>query len=130
MFVKVVDASALGALIFNEPDAAVLAEKLSGARLIAPALIHFELSSICLKKIRKHPSKTRQLKTAFKMAERLSVEILAVEHFEVIELAERTRLTTYDASYLWLAQKAGADLLTLDKRLAEAFLKTGLESDL
>jgi predicted nucleic acid-binding protein len=120
---KVVDASALGALIFNEPEAAGMAEELTGARLIAPALIHFELSSICLKKIRNHPSKTSQLITAFKMAKRLSIETVAVAHVEVIELAERTRLTTYDASYLWLAQKALADLVTLDKRLADAFVK-------
>ena len=51
MPVKVVDASALGALIFVEPEAEKVVEELSGAKLIAPALIHFELSSICLKKI-------------------------------------------------------------------------------
>jgi predicted nucleic acid-binding protein len=123
MPVKVVDASALGALIFDEPDAARMAEELSGARLIAPALINFELASICLKKIRNHPSKTSQLMEAFKLAERLSIETVAVDHVEVIELAERTRLTTYDATYLWLAQKAGANLVTLDKRLAKAFAK-------
>jgi predicted nucleic acid-binding protein len=123
MVVKVVDASAIGALIFNEPEAAGMAEDFSGARLIAPTLIDFELSSICLKKIQKHPSKTSQLITAFKLAERLSIETVAVDHVEVIELAERTRLTTYDASYLWLAQKAGANLVTLDKRLARAFAK-------
>ena len=123
MPVKVVDASALGALIFDEPDAARMAGELSGARLIAPALINFELASICLKKIRNHPSKTSQLMEAFKLAERLSIETVAVDHVEVTELAERTRLTTYDASYLWLAQKAGANLVTLDKRLAKAFAK-------
>ena len=123
MPVKVVDASALGALIFDEPAAERLAEELSGAKLIAPALIHFELSSICLKKIHNHPFKKSRLLTAFEMAGRLSIETVEVEHVEVIELAERTRLSTYDASYLWLAQKAGANLVTLDKRLEKAFAK-------
>ena len=100
-----------------------MAKALSGARLIAPSLIHYELASICLKKIHHHPSKTSQLITAFRMAGRLSIETVAVEHVGVIELAERTQLTTYDACYLWLARKAGANLVTLDKRLKIAFAK-------
>ena len=32
----------------------------------------------------------------------------------------RTGLTTYDASYLWLARDLGVELVTLDRQLAEA----------
>jgi len=125
MPVKVVDASALGALIFAEPEAKDVEKELSGARLIAPSLIQYELASICLKKIHNHPSKTSQLITAYRMAGRLSIETITIEHIEVIELAARTQLTTYDACYLWLAQKACANLVTLDKRLKKAFAKGG-----
>jgi predicted nucleic acid-binding protein len=72
MSVKVVDASALGAIIFAEPEAE---------------------------------------------------GVVRVNHVEVIELAKHTRLTTYDSSYLWLAQKTGAKLVTLDKRLKKAIAK-------
>ena len=120
MPVKVVDASALGALIFAEPEAENVANELSGARLIAPSLLHYELASICRKKILSHSSKTDKLMTAFKMAGKLSIETITVEQVEVIELAIRTQLTTYDACYLWLAQKACANLVTLDKRLKMA----------
>jgi len=36
----------------------------------------------------------------------------------VIELALETGLTAYDAAYLWLAVAHGAELVTLDARLA------------
>jgi predicted nucleic acid-binding protein len=39
---------------------------------------------------------------------------------EVIDLATQARLTTYDASYLWLTRKTGGELVTLDKRLLKA----------
>ena len=120
MPVKVVDASALGALVFAEPDAEVVMNSLSDAVLIAPSLIHYELASICLKKIHNHPSKTNDLISAFQMAGRLAIETVDVEHAEVIYLAKKTQLTTYDACYLWLAQKTGASLITLDKRLKKA----------
>jgi uncharacterized protein with PIN domain len=43
MAVKVVDASALAALLFGEPEA----ERLGNARLAAPALLGFELANVC-----------------------------------------------------------------------------------
>ena len=76
-----------------------------------------------LKKIRKYPSKTNELITAFQLAGRLAIDTVAVKHVEVIDLAKRLQLTTYDASYLWLAQNAGASLVTLDRRLKKAVAK-------
>ena len=45
MAVKVVDASALGALLFGEPDGEDVADRLREAELIAPALLPFEVQS-------------------------------------------------------------------------------------
>jgi predicted nucleic acid-binding protein len=39
---------------------------------------------------------------------------------EAIGLTERTRLSLYDASYLRLARTLGAELVTLDDKLARA----------
>jgi predicted nucleic acid-binding protein len=117
MAVKVVDASALGALVFGEPEAPVVAKMLSGSALVAPYLLWFELASIAFKKAAKHPAYAVQIREAFRMAGRLDIELLAVDHLEVIDLAAQARLTTYDASYLWLARKTGGELVTLDKRL-------------
>ena len=39
---------------------------------------------------------------------------------DVVLLATATGTTAYDASYLWLAASLGADLVTLDDRLAKA----------
>ena len=80
----------------------------------------FELASIVLKKAAKHPGLVDQIREAFRMTGRLAIEILAVDHLDVIGLATQTRLTTYHASYLWLARKTGGELVTLDKRLSKA----------
>jgi len=55
MSVRVVDASALGALVFGEPKAEEIARTLEDSPMVAPALIWFELASICLPKIKTHP---------------------------------------------------------------------------
>jgi predicted nucleic acid-binding protein len=120
MPVKVVDASALGAMVFGEPGAETIAKQLSGSTLAAPQLLWFELASIAFKKAARHPGLAGQIREAFRMAGRMAIEILSVDHLEVMDLAVQTRLTTYDASYLWLARKTGGKLVTLDKRLLKA----------
>lgn len=120
MGVKVVDASSLGALVFGEPEAETVAKQLSTSTLVAPQLLWFELASIAFKKAAIHPGLVDQIREAFRMAGRLAIEILAVDHLDVIDLATQTRLTTYDASYLWLSRKTGGELVTLDKRLSKA----------
>ena len=120
MAVKVVDASALGALVFGEPEAETVSAALSNSIMAAPVLLWFELSSICLKKIRKQPDHKNRLLKAFQLAQRLPIEVATVDHPQVIRLAEEKNITTYDASYLWITQKLGGELVSLDKQLLKA----------
>jgi predicted nucleic acid-binding protein len=120
MPVRVVDASALGALLFGEPEAERIADALEGARLIAPSLLWFELASVCLKKVHALPRRAVGLLAAFERLDRFAIDAIDIDHGEAIALARALRLTTYDASYLWLARRTGADLVTLDTRLGRA----------
>jgi len=119
MTARVVDASALAALLFGESEGAAIAERLQGAGLIAPAL-PFEIANTCVKKIRRQPDRRDALLAAFGTLERTEVGIVEVDHGEVLNLAERSGLTAYDASYLWLARRMRSELVTLDRRLAAA----------
>ena len=120
MAVKVVDASALGALLFGEPESAAMAARLKDAALVAPALLGFELASICLKKLRRHPKQRGALMAAFALRSQMSIDIVGVDHEAAVQLAEAANLTAYDASYLWLAHQLGAELVTLDAQLQAA----------
>ena len=117
---KVVDASALAALLFAEQEADSIAKRLEGARLVAPSLVDFELANVCLTKMRRQPNNRDSLRAAFDLLQRLRVESIAVDHPRILDLAEATGLTAYDASYLWLARALGAELVTLDRKLAAA----------
>ena len=118
--IRVVDASALAALLFAEPEAEAIAGRLEGARLVAPSLMDFELANVCLMKIRRQPGQREALRAAFRLAQRLRVETVAADHEATMDLAEATGLTAYDASYLWLTRALDAELVTLDQKLAAA----------
>jgi predicted nucleic acid-binding protein len=118
--VKVVDTSALAALLFGEPDAEDVAARLDGARLAAPGLLGFELANVCITKCRRQPRQRDALLAAFQLRDRLAIEEIAVDDAAALEIALATGLTAYDASYLWLARQLGAELVTLDKKLRAA----------
>lgn len=117
---KVVDASAACALVFGEPAAEAVATRLSGFRLAAPALLPFEVANTYLTKLRRHPTERDRLLAGFGLFERMRIDLVEVEHRSVLDLAEETRLTVYDASYLWLSRRLGVELVTLDGRLVAA----------
>jgi predicted nucleic acid-binding protein len=120
MAVRIVDASALAALLFGEPEAEAVVVRLGDGSLVAPALLGFEITSVCLKKLRRNPEQRNALLAALSMYDRMSIEIVEVDYADTLQLAEAFGLSSYDAAYLWLAQTLSADLVTLDRRLQAA----------
>ena len=117
---KVVDASAIVALLFGEAQADQVADRLAGTDLIAPALLDFELANVCLTKMRRDPQRRGAYLAAYRARAALRIDICDVDQEHALELAERTGLSGYDASYLWLARALGVELVTLDRKLATA----------
>ncbi|UPY36005.1 type II toxin-antitoxin system VapC family toxin [Sediminicoccus sp. KRV36] len=113
----VVDASAIVALLFNEPEASRIAALIDGQRLATSSIFSFELANVCLMKSRRQPERRDAIRAAYALHPSLAIEEYPVDHAETLALAEATRLTHYDASYLWLARSLNAPLITLDKAL-------------
>lgn len=123
MAVKVIDTSALAALIFVEPEGQRVVGMVDDADLVAPHLLPFELANVCLTKIRRHPSQRTLLLAGFQMVDQLPLTCMEVNFLEVLSLAEETGLTAYDSTFLWLAKNLDLDLVTLDKAVSKAFAK-------
>ena len=119
--VAVVDASAVAALLFNEPGSDDVAERFGHGRLVATSLLPYEVANVCVTKIRRYPDQEGALLRAFSMISALDIEFITVPFDEVVALACETALTAYDASYLWLARELRSDLLTLDRALDSAW---------
>ncbi|MFW6089858.1 MAG: type II toxin-antitoxin system VapC family toxin [Gemmatimonadota bacterium] len=124
--VVVVDASALAALLFGEPDARDVATALEGHDLSAPSLLRYELASVYLKKVRRYAARRSALTSMLRAYPLLAIDEVQPAADDIARLAEDTDSTAYDAAYLWLAQLLGAPIVTLDRRLAEAARSLGL----
>ena len=63
---KVIDASALIAVIFGEAAADNVAVRVRGCSLVAPAILDFELVNACISKMRRTPADRDRLLAAYR----------------------------------------------------------------
>ena len=116
----VVDASAVAAVLFDEPEAAPVVASVSG-KLIAPTLLRHEIASVCTVKIIRRPHLRGELQARYQLLDELDIEFVEPEWAGLPALALRWSITAYDAAYLQLALAHRAPLVTLDARLAAAW---------
>lgn len=116
----VVDASALVAIAFGEPAGETVARRLEGAAVFAPYLLKFEMANAAWKRARRRPREATEIFNALSVMldHRWSIAWQDVDVADAVLIAHAINMTAYDASYLWLAGSLGADLITLDERLA------------
>lgn len=117
---KVVDASVLGSIVFQEPRAQEADDLIRGAALQAPQLLLYELTHIAQKKSLQYPDQRQAFQRSFEAALSMNIRWREVDHSLVLELALETGLSTYDASYLYLARTLGLPLVTFDQQLQAA----------
>jgi predicted nucleic acid-binding protein len=119
--VRVVDASALGAVLFAEPQADAVAARLRGGQLVAPVLLTFEIANTCLKKIRRYPDQRDALLAGFEALSEFAIDFIEIDPGDALVLAVECGLTFYDTAYLWLARRLACELVTLDGPLHAAW---------
>lgn len=121
----VLDASAAIALIRSEPLAAsiraLIDDQRAGAgRLLVPDHFWIELANVLT---RRYGARSEQVVDALRTLDELEVESIHLDRPQLLlslDVQSRAALSCYDAVYLALAESAGARLLTLDLRLADA----------
>ena len=120
MNVTVVDASAVAAVLFQEPEGEPILASVSG-RLLAPSLLPYELASLCAAKLAKRPAEASLTLARYRLFADLDMSLRDPEWSSLPGLANKLAISAYDAAYLQLALASGAPLVTLDARLAAAY---------
>ncbi len=117
----VVDASVLApALADDDEDGDCARARLRGQFLAAPELIDLEVSSVLRRLLRSGYLSARRAEQA--LSDLLVLPLRRAPHRPLISRcwSLRDNLTSYDASYVALAEALGATLLTADIRLSRA----------
>jgi predicted nucleic acid-binding protein len=115
----VVDCSVLSAVLFEESMRDEALQRLAGHTLHAPTLIEHEIASVAMKKLAQGwPAQS--VHTALADFVNHAIELHPADVLAQVELAQRYKLSAYDAAYLWLAAELKAPLATFDAKLGKA----------
>ncbi len=93
-----------------------------GRPLVAPALLFFEVTNALHRYVRHGLARPQTARALLDQALRLGIRLYtdADLHLEALTLARELRLpAAYDAHYLALARRLGAECWTADRRLAQ-----------
>lgn len=128
----VVDASAMLALLLSEDAARDLADVETGlvtGQAHAPDLLSHEITNSLIMASRRGRIGDGQLLAALRAFSALPLQWDRADSFQqrtaIVVLAERYRLSAYDAAYLELATRLGVPLASLDQRLRAACVTAG-----
>ena len=117
----VVDASVLAPALGDDGvDGDQARSRIRGESLVAPELIDIEVSSVLRRLLREGQLAARRADLA--LADLIALPLRRVSHRVLLPRcwSLRENLTTYDASYVALAEQLGALLVTADAGLARA----------
>ena len=117
---RVADASVIGAIAFKENQAEQAESLLQGAELYEPPLLAYELAGVACEKALLDTRRVSEVFYALELALAADMNWVEVHHVAVLRMALDTGLTTYDASYLYVARTLGFPLVTFDRRLRRA----------
>lgn len=117
MQVRVVDATAIAALLFAEPAADEIVEQLDEAVIVAPTVLECDLCRLCLEKIHDAEESTNYYLEALRLLQDLKLEYVQQEAMEVVSFAAEHGLTINQAYYLRLVTILDAGLVSLNKHL-------------
>jgi predicted nucleic acid-binding protein len=123
----VIDTSALIAVIAAEPEKEKLIQMTSGAELIAPQSVHWEIGNALSAMLKRRRIVFSQAARAIEIYRKIPIRFVDVELEDTLEIVDELSIYAYDAYLIRCAIKYKAPLLTLDQGLAEAAKKMNVK---
>jgi predicted nucleic acid-binding protein len=122
-----VDASAIMAVITDEPEGSVVLRLTRGKTIISPSVLPFEIANALTKMMKKKviDNKDKMLKI-YQQFNRVRVKTVEVNIEKSLEIAWGYKIYAYDAFYLETAKRLNLPLLTFDGNMDRVGTLMGL----
>ena len=123
----VIDASAILAVIVDEPERDRVVEVTTGHNLVGPGSIPWEIGNAFSSMLKQHRLSIDAAKQGLSIFQSIPIRYLAVDMENAVSIAHANDLYAYDAYFLDCADRHVAPLLTLDRPLKRVANKIGIE---
>jgi len=115
----VVDASAVLAVILNEPEKAKIIGLTQGCSLISPGCLRWEIGNAFTVMLKRKRLTLEEAMRGLEIYAMIPIQEMDVSLHDAVQLSSRHNIYAYDAYYLELAKRNTSPLLTLDSRMAQ-----------
>lgn len=122
-----VDASAVLAVILEEPEKASIVKATTGFEAKAPGCLYWEVGNAFSAMAKRGRLGQEESLAALKVFETIPIQEVDVDLEEALELALRNDIYAYDAYYLAAAKKHRVQLLSLDQKMVEVARNEGIK---
>lgn len=122
-----VDASAVLAVILEEPEKASILKATAGVEAKSPGCLRWEIGNAFSAMVKRGKLGESDSLAALRIFETIPLQEVDVDLEEALELALRNKIYAYDAYYLTAAKKHRVALLTLDGKMIEVAKQEGIQ---
>jgi len=112
------DASAIIAVIADEPEAQIVINCTKGAVIMSPYIISYEVTNALTRMMRKGIITTKeQMIELIQNFKKIPLKILDVDLEKTLEIAWSFKIYAYDAFYLETAKRLGLPIISFDSNM-------------
>lgn len=113
------DASVFLAVALNETDRRWVIERTTGAGLVSPEILPYEIGNALIAVRKRGRLNDREILQAFDIAQKIAVRLVPVKIREAMKTAAKFNTYAYDAYYLQCCLEKRLPLISLDARMCE-----------
>ncbi len=121
------DASAMLAVLLNEPEKDTILERTEGTILMAPTCLNFEIGNALSSLMRRKSLTVGDAAEVYHTFLKIPMKEVDIDIHYALILAGEDSIYAYDAYYMACSLRLNMPLLTLDKRLKENAIKRGIQ---
>jgi len=116
------DASAIMAVILNEPNKDTVINQTKNAMLVSPEVISFEIGNALISLFKRHKLTEEKLLEAYKNYATIPIRNIKVDIEKALKIACKYKIYAYDAYYLEIAYRLKIPLITFDATMKKVGL--------
>ena len=121
------DASAIMAVILNEPNKGKVIRLTENAVLLSPEVISFEIGNALINLLKKQKITEEKLLEAYKIYVSLPIRNIKVDIEKALKIACKYNIYAYDAYYLETAHRLKLPLITFDELMKKIGLNLKID---
>jgi predicted nucleic acid-binding protein len=120
------DASAIMAIILNEPNKEVVVKLTKGSTLLSPEMISYEIGNALISLCKRHKLKEKDVIDAYYDFMKIPIRTLSVDMEKALKISCKHNIYAYDAYYLETAKRLRLPLITFDVSMKNVALNMNI----